>query len=154
MKQSQSKALLLMNVGSPDDPSNSSVKKYLTEFLNDKRVVDLPFVLRKLLVNAIIIPFRVKKSTVLYRQLWTDKGSPLIYHSMDLKEKLQKKTDNQYDIFLGMRYGNPSYKTAIAQIKAKGYKEMIVLPLFPQFAMSTIETAIEAVKKEVKKQQC
>ena len=78
-----------MNVGSPDKPTVPAVRKYLTEFLNDRRVIDLPYLLRKFLVNLIIIPFRVKNSTKLYRQLWTQKGSPLIYISEELKQKLQ-----------------------------------------------------------------
>ena len=88
MKQEKT-AVLLMNVGSPDEPKVPSVRKYLTQFLNDKRVIDLPFLLRKFLVNVIIIPFRLKKSTGLYQQLWTEKGSPLIYYTEELKEKLR-----------------------------------------------------------------
>lgn len=144
-------AVLLINVGSPDAPTVPAVRRYLTEFLNDKRVIDLPFLLRKFLVNLIIIPFRVKKSTGLYRQLWTPKGSPLIFLSMELQDKLQGKLGAQADIFLGMRYGNPSYKKALAEIKAKNYQKIVLLPLFPQHAMSTTETAFVAAENEIKK---
>ncbi len=144
-------AVLLMNVGSPDEPTVSSVRKYLTAFLNDKRVIDLPWLLRKFLVNAIIIPFRVKKSTGLYQHLWTEKGSPLIYYSEELKQKLQVQLGDSFQVFVGMRYGNPGYKKALSEIKKKGFEKLILVPLFPQHAMSTTETAVVAAQKEIKK---
>ena len=150
MKQEKT-AVLLMNVGSPDEPTVSSVRKYLTQFLNDKRVIDLPWLLRKFLVNAIIIPFRVKKSTGLYQHLWTEKGSPLIFYTEELKEKLQTQLGNSYEIFVGMRYGNPGYKKALSEIKKKNFKKLALVPLFPQHAMSTTETALVAAEKEIKK---
>lgn len=145
------RAVLLMNVGSPDAPTVPAVRRYLTEFLNDKRVIDLPFLLRKFLVNLIIIPFRVKNSTQLYLQLWTKKGSPLIYLTKDLQEKLQDKLTADADVYIGMRYGNPSYKKALADIKEKGYDKIILVPLFPQHAMSTTETALVAAQDQIKK---
>ena len=93
-------AVLLMNIGSPDLPEVKSVYKYLTQFLNDKRVIDLPWLLRKFLVNGIIIPFRVKNSTRLYQKLWTEKGSPLIFYSEEMKEKLQKRLDENTKVFV------------------------------------------------------
>nr|WP_319271450.1 ferrochelatase [uncultured Draconibacterium sp.] len=144
-------AVLLMNVGSPDKPTVPAVRKYLTEFLNDERVIDLPYLLRKFLVNAIIIPFRVKNSTKLYQQLWTKNGSPLIYISDELKHKLQEELGDDYEVFMGMRYGNPGYKAALADIKKKGFEKLILLPLFPQHAMSTTETSFVAAQKEIKK---
>lgn len=145
------RAVLLINVGSPDAPTVPAVRRYLTQFLNDKRVIDLPWLLRKFLVNLIIIPFRVKNSTKLYLQLWTKKGSPLIYLTRDLQEKLQEKMAGKADIYMGMRYGNPSYKKALSEIKEKGYDEVVLVPLFPQHAMSTTETAIVAAEKEINK---
>lgn len=145
-------AILLMNVGSPDAPNKPAVRKFLTEFLNDKRVIDLPWLLRKILVNLIIIPFRVKKSTALYKRLWTKKGSALIYISDELKEKLQTKPGKSFEVFFGMRYGNPSYKNALADIKNGGFKKIVVLPLYPQHALSTTETSFVAVEKEIQKQ--
>ena len=146
-------AVLLMNVGSPDKPEVPSVRKYLTQFLNDKRVIDLPWLLRKFLVNVIIIPFRVKKSTGLYKQLWTENGSPLIYYSEKLKEKLQEKLGSDFGVFLGMRYQNPPIKQAVQQIKKDGYERIVLFPLFPQHAMSTTETALVAAGEEIKKQK-
>ena len=150
MKQEKT-AVLLINVGSPDSPTVPAVRRYLTEFLNDKRVIDLPFLLRKFLVNLIIIPFRVKKSTQLYLQVWTKKGSPLIYLTKELQEKLQNKLAASADVFIGMRYGNPSYKKALAEIKQKGYSKIVLVPLFPQHAMSTTETALVAAENQIKK---
>ncbi len=149
---SQKTAVLLMNVGSPDKPEVGPVRKYLTQFLNDKRVIDLPFLLRKFLVNVIIIPFRVKKSTGLYKRLWTENGSPLIYYSEKLKVKLQEHLGSKFGVFLGMRYGNPSIQQAIHEIQKGGYKQIVLFPLFPQHAMSTTETAIVAAELEIKKQ--
>ena len=145
------RAVLLMNVGSPDAPTVPAVRRYLTEFLNDKRVIDLPFLLRKFLVNLIIIPFRVKNSTQLYLQLWTKKGSPLIYLTKELQEKLQDRLATDADVYIGMRYGNPSYKKALADIKQKGYDKIVLVPLFPQHAMSTTETALVAAEDQIKK---
>ena len=146
-------AVLLVNVGSPDAPTKPAVRRYLTQFLNDKRVIDIPWLARKILVNLIIIPFRVKKSTQLYLRLWTKKGSPLIYLSKELQEKLQDKLGEKADVFLGMRYGNPGYKQALLQIQKEGYKKLIVLPLFPQHALSTTETAFVAVEDYIQKKK-
>lgn len=146
-------AILLMNVGSPEAPNKSAVRKFLSEFLNDKRVIDLPWLLRKILVNLIIIPFRVKKSTALYQRLWTEKGSPLIYISEELKNKLQVKVDNNCKVYFGMSYGNPGYKKALSEIKKKGFEKLVVVPLFPQHALSTTESSFVAVEKEIRKQK-
>ncbi|MCF6358300.1 MAG: ferrochelatase [Draconibacterium sp.] len=145
-------AILLMNIGSPDRATRKSVRQFLTVFLNDKRVIDLPWALRKLLVNLIIIPFRVKKSTQMYQRLFNEKGSPLIYHSEELKEKLQEKLGGNFEVFLGMRYGNPGYKQALREINSRGFQQIILFPLFPQHAMSTTTTAIVAAKDEIKRQ--
>ncbi len=146
-------AVLLLNVGSPDKPKLWQVWKYLTQFLNDKRVIDLPWPLRTFLVNFIIIPFRIFRSTQLYKRLWTDKGSPLIIHSEDMAEKLEASLGETFKVFATMRYGNPGYKKALRKIEAGGYKKLFIMPLFPQYAMSTSETAVEAVKKEVRKRK-
>jgi ferrochelatase len=151
MNQSKT-AILLTNVGSPDAPTQKAVRKFLSEFLNDKRVIDLPWLLRIILVNLIIIPFRVKKSTGLYKRLWTEKGSPLIYLSEELKEKLQLKLGNNFEVFFGMRYGNPGYKKALSEIKKAGFEKLLVLPLYPQHALSTTETSFIAIEKEIQKQ--
>lgn len=145
-------AVLLMNVGSPDKPEPRAVWIYLTEFLNDKRVIDLPWLLRKFLVNFIIIPFRLMNSTRLYKLLWTEKGSPLIFYSFEMRDKLQAKLGDDYKVFVAMRYRNPDYREVISRIKSEGYERLVLFPLYPQHAMSTSETTVVAVKDELKRQ--
>lgn len=142
--------VLLLNVGSPDKPKLWPVWKYLTQFLNDKNVIDLPWPLRTFLVNFIIIPFRLFRSTQLYKRLWTAQGSPLVIYSQEIAEKLELTTGKNYKVFSAMRYGNPGYKHALREIGAGGYKKLVIIPLFPQYAMSTTGTALEAVKKEIR----
>lgn len=138
-------ALLLINVGTPDEPTVRAVRRYLTEFLNDRRVIDIPFIWQKILVNFIIVPFRSPKSTKLYKRLWTENGSPLLYYTKQLQTKLQEKIKSDAKVFIGMRYGNPSIKSALEKIQDEGFKRIVVLPMFPQYASSTSGTAIQAV---------
>ncbi len=145
------KAVLLLNVGTPDSPEVGSVRKFLSEFLNDPYVINLPRLFRKILVNLIIIPFRAPKSTKLYQRLWENEGSPLLYNAEKLQKKLVVKMGNEYSVFVAMRYGNPSIRKVLKEIAVGNFEELIVIPLFPQYAMSTTETAIQAVYKEVKK---
>lgn len=142
-------AVLLINVGSPEKAEKKYVKKFLKEFLNDKEVIDIPWLLRKILVNLVIVPFRAEKSTILYKRLWTEKGSSLIYYSENVQKKLQKIVDVNTDIFIGMRYGNPSISNALKNIKQGYYSKLIVLPLYPQYASSTTKSAISSVLKEL-----
>lgn len=142
-------AILLLNVGTPDKPTKGAVRKYLFQFLNDRRVIDLPLIPQKLLVNLFIVPFRAPKSTKLYQELWTEKGSPLLHYSKQLQNKLEAQIKT--DVFLAMRYQNPSVKKAIATIKEKGYSKIVCVPLFPHYASSTTETAIQKVKQELHK---
>lgn len=144
-------AVLLINLGTPDEPTVTAVRRYLSEFLNDRRVIDIPLVLQKILVNLIIVPFRAPKSTKLYQRLWTEKGSPLLYFSESVETKLQQNLDSKADVFLAMRYGNPSIGKALAAIKNGNYDRMVILPLFPQYASSTNGTAIQAVIDQVRK---
>ncbi len=142
-------AVILANVGTPDEPSVGAVRKYLFQFLNDKRVIDLPWLARKILVNLIIVPFRTPKSTQLYRKLWTPKGSPLLTISNESRDKLQEVLGNNYEVFVGMRYQNPSLKKVLRYIKNQHFDKLIILPLFPQYASSTVGTISELVNKEV-----
>ena len=137
------RALLLVNVGTPDKPEKWMVRRYLAEFLNDKRVIDIPWLFRKILVNLIIIPFRVGKSTGLYRRLWTENGSPLLYYLNSLVEKLQHKVNSGTKVYGAMRYGNPSLQTVLKQIKNDGAEEIIVFPMYPQYASSTTGSVID-----------
>lgn len=144
-------AVVLINVGTPDEPKVKAVRRYLSEFLNDRRVIDIPLVLQKILVNLIIVPFRAPKSTKLYERLWTENGSPLLYYSEAVQSGLQEKLGEKADVFLAMRYGNPSIGKALSAIQAGNYDRVIVFPQFPQYASSTNGTAIQAVMEGMRK---
>ena len=139
------KALLLVNVGTPDKPEVPEVRKYLRNFLNDKWVIDLPWLARKILVNLVIIPFRVRRSTSLYRKLWTGDGSPLLVFMNSLVEKLHKQKGHDLFVVGAMRYGNPSIKESIKKIKEKGIKSVLVFPLYPHYSLSTTQSLIEYI---------
>ncbi len=144
------KALVLINIGTPDKPEKKSVKRYLSEFLNDGLVIDIPWLLRKILVNLIIIPFRVSNSTNLYKRLWTDEGSPLLKYQNNLSKKLNSKLSGSVDVFSAMRYGNPSLKSVFKEISKEQYNEVVVLPMYPQYATSTTLSTELKVKEVVK----
>lgn len=142
--------VLLVNLGTPDSPSVPDVRKYLREFLMDKRVIDIPFISRWLLVNLIIAPFRAPKSAKVYRELWQDRGSPLMFHGQDLKAKLQQSLGEEFVVSLGMRYQSPSIKSAIDELLGNQLEKIIVLPLFPQYASATTGSVIEQVMDDLK----
>lgn len=144
-------AVLLINIGTPDQPSVKSVRRYLFSFLNDRRVIDLPWLLQKILVNLIIVPFRAPKSTKLYKTLWTENGSPLTYYSNLVKNKLAKILPDNFDVYLAMRYENPNLKRILSEIEEKNYDRLIVFPQFPHYASSTTGTANQAVMDIVSK---
>jgi len=144
------KAVLLINVGTPDKAEVKEVRRFLSRFLNDKRVMDMPALLRKILVNFFIVPFRAPKSTKLYEQLWTSEGSPLLLNTEKFAAGLRKILGDNYRVFTAMRYGNPSLPENLQQIRNQEFDELIVFPLFPQYASSTTGTVTEFVKKETK----
>lgn len=146
-----SKCLILLNVGTPDSPKKEDVRRYLSQFLNDERVIDLPWLARKVLVNGIIVPFRVNTSVKIYSQLWENHGRVLDTLTASLTAKLQQHFGENLAVKYAMRYGNPSITKAIKEIQEEGYKELIVLPLFPQNAMSTTETSEVEVARLLKK---
>ncbi len=146
-------ALLLVNLGTPDSPSLSDVRKYLFQFLNDRRVIDIPWVFQKALVNLIIVPFRSFGSTKLYKRLWSEKGSPLLYHSESVAEKIQERLGSSYTVFNAMRYGKPDLKLVLREIEKQQFKKIIVLPVFPQYASATTGSVFELVMKEMKNWQ-
>lgn len=144
-------AALLVNLGSPDSTDVADVKKYLDEFLMDKRVIDYPFLFRAMLVRGIILNTRPKKSAEAYRSIWWEEGSPLIVLSRRLQSGVQSNTD--VPVELAMRYGNPSVASAIRQLKDGNpdLRKIFVIPLYPHYAMSSFETVVEKVKDEAKK---
>ena len=141
------RAVVLMNLGSPDSTKVKDVKRYLDEFLMDKRVIDKPWLLRTLLVKGIIVPFRAPKSAEAYKTIWTDKGSPLIFISKQLGDALKKEIAEP--VAIAMRYGSPSMKQAFDDLLQKNpdLEEVIAVPMYPHYAMSSYETAVEFMKE-------
>lgn len=135
--------VLLINLGTPDSPSVPDVRKYLREFLMDKRVIDIPFLSRFFLINLIIAPFRSPKSAKVYRELWQEEGSPLLIYGLKLKKLLQEALGDSYAVAFGMRYQSPSLQSAIDEMKGRGLEKIIVLPLFPQYASASTGSAVE-----------
>lgn len=132
--------LLLINLGTPDEPTTGSVRRYLREFLGDPRVVDINPVGRALLLNLFILPFRPAKSAAAYRTVWDAKrGSPLLYHSRDLATAVAERLGTSWHVELAMRYGSPSIESAMD--KLVDCDRIVVLPLFPQYATSSTGTA-------------
>ncbi len=144
----QTSAIILMNLGSPDSTAVKDVRKYLNEFLMDGKVIDIPFIARALLVRGIIVPFRAPKSAEAYKTIWTDEGSPLIVLTKQLQASLQQQV--QEPVVMAMRYGSPSPKEAF-DLLLKQYpdlKEVLLVPLYPHFAMSSYETAVAYAKEQ------
>ncbi len=143
MNKKRSKTgVLLVNLGTPDSYKTSDVRKYLREFLMDARVIDIPFISRWMLVNLIIAPFRAPKSAKVYKKLWKERGSPLMFYGVDLKNIIQ---DNLPDVVveLAMRYQNPSIEAGLKKLQAQHVSQIIVVPLFPQYASATSGSVIE-----------
>lgn len=142
--------VLLINLGTPDSPQVKDVRSYLSQFLNDPRVIDIPWLWRKILVNLIIVPFRAPKSAGIYRKLWTANGSPLLYYGVRVRDLLQASLGEEYDVHLAMRYKNPSIPHVLEEMRKKNFGKIIVLPMFPQYASSSTGSALEEVMRVVR----
>jgi ferrochelatase len=142
-----SKAILLVNLGSPASTKVADVTEYLREFLTDERVIDIPFV-RKFVVPQIILRTRPKKSAEAYKKIWTEKGSPLIV----ISEKQQRLLQEQVDIpvYLAMRYGQPSIASILGKMSDDGITDLLLIPMYPHYAMSSYETVVVKVEEEIK----
>ena len=138
--------IVLMNLGSPDSTEVKDVKRYLNEFLMDERVIDYPYLLRLLLVRGIIVPFRAKKSAEAYQSIWWKDGSPLIVLTNQLRDQLEKDID--LPVSIAMRYGNPDPHSAYKELLSRhpDLDQVILIPLYPHYAMSSYETAAEYAK--------
>lgn len=143
--------VLLINLGTPDSPSTADVRSYLFQFLNDPRVIDLPWLLRKILVNLIIVPFRAPKSAKIYQKLWTDNGSPLLHYSNKVSQLLDDELGEDYTVHLAMRYKNPGIPDVLAEMKKLNYSRIVVLPMFPQYASASTGSALEMVMDKIGK---
>ena len=143
-----SKGVLLFNLGSPDSPSVPDVRRYLREFLMDGRVLDVNWLLRFCIVHFAILPSRPKHSAEAYHAIWTPAGSPLVVTSRNVQAKLQGRVS--VPVELAMRYQNPSIPDAVRSLARKGADEVLLIALFPHYAMSSFETAVERVKEVAK----
>ncbi len=137
--------VLIVNLGTPDAPDTSSVRRYLREFLMDGRVIDIPYPFRFLLVNGIIAPFRAPKSAKTYQELWEDRGSPLKFYGEDVVKDLQQQLGDGYCVRLAMRYQHPDLSSTLNEMQQLNLKKLIVIPLFPQYASATTGSVYERV---------
>ena len=144
------KGILLVNLGSPESTEPKDVKKYLGEFLMDERVIDVPLWARTLLVKGIILNTRPKASAAAYKKIWWEEGSPLIVISERLQDKVQELVD--IPVGLAMRYGNMSIEKGLQDLVDKGVQDVLLIPLYPQFAMATTETIVVLAEDIQKKQ--
>ena len=136
-----------MNLGSPDSTDVKDVRKYLKEFLMDERVIDVPYAVRFILINGIIVPFRAPKSAEAYKSVWTKEGSPLVSFTKQLQKALQLKVSQPVEV--AMRYGNPTPQQAFDNLQKNNpdLEEVLAIPLYPHYAMSSFETAVESAKE-------
>lgn len=147
--------VLMIQLGTPDSPKNKDVRRYLSEFLNDPRVIDLPWLGRKVLVNGIIVPFRTGKSSKIYKKLWEHGNgvSPLVTHTVNQVEKTRKrfKPEENVTIHMAMRYQTPSMDKVLDEMRKLNYDKIIILPLFPQYASASTGSAIEKAMNIIRK---
>lgn len=146
--------VLLIQLGTPDSPKVSDVRRYLSEFLNDPRVIDIPWLPRKLLVNGIIVPFRAPKSAKVYKELWEfgNGVSPLMTHTEQVVKLVQERFDaSEVKIEMAMRYQNPSLDLVLERMRLANYDQIIIIPLFPQYASASSGSAIEKAMNIIRK---
>jgi ferrochelatase len=145
MNRSDKVGLLLINLGTPDSTSTADLRNYLGEFLMDPRVLEMPTWRRWLLVHLLILPVRAKKSAAAYRKIWTPEGSPLLVNSRNLQRNVQHLTDENTEVVLAMRYGNPSIEAAFTRFAELGINRIVVFPLFPQYSSAVTGSILERV---------
>ena len=143
------RAVLLANLGSPDNAETPAVRQYLNQFLMDPHVIQLPWILRRLIVSLFVLPSRPKESSKAYQKVWLTEGSPLIVLSEKLKKALQEKLT--IPVAMAMRYGNPSIESELLKLKKQNIDEVLFIPLYPHFADSTVTTSVEEAKRVIQK---
>jgi ferrochelatase len=149
--QSARRGVLLLNLGTPEQPQPAQVKKYLKEFLMDPWVIDIPFLFRWFLIHGIIVPRRASNSAQAYEKIWTQRGSPLLFHLMDLTSQVQVNLGSQWSVKPAMRYGQPSLEAALMELRQEGIQEIRVLPLYPQYSLAATESSIQESLRLAKK---
>jgi len=148
-KPSSRVGVLLINLGTPDAPTASALRRYLGEFLSDQRVIEIPRLAWLFILHGIILRIRPKKSAKLYQAVWTSEGSPLLVISKQQQQAIQEQLGDGFSVKLGMRYGNPSIATALRELQKEGVRKIVVLPLYPQSAAPTTGSSFDAVAKEL-----
>jgi ferrochelatase len=144
------RAVLLTNLGSPDNTDVASVRRYLNQFLMDPYVIQLPWILRRLIVGLFVLPFRPKASAHAYKTVWWEEGSPLVVLSQRLLKAVKAQTD--VPVAMAMRYGSPSIESQLLALAGKqGIEEILLIPLYPHFADSTVKTTIEEAKSIIER---
>jgi protoporphyrin/coproporphyrin ferrochelatase len=146
------RAVLLVNLGSPDSPSVPDVRRYLKEFLGDERVLDLAAPLRWLLLETVILRTRPKRSAQAYGTIWTPAGSPLVQTSVSVQQKLAAIVGLSTTVYLAMRYGRPSVAEIVGQMVVDGVQEVLIFPQYPHYAMASWETVVVRVQEELARQ--
>ena len=146
----QKKGVLIAYLGTPDSPDVLSVRRYLKEFLSDPRIIEVPKIIWWFVLNIFILNFRSFNSARLYKSIWTDGGSPLLVNCIKIKEEVQKSLPSNYQVALGMRYGNPSIKSALNELKEANCRDIEVITLFPHYSATTVGSIFDAVSTEIK----
>jgi ferrochelatase len=146
----QKKGVLIAYLGTPDSPNVLSVRRYLKEFLSDPRIIEVPKIIWWFVLNIFILNFRSFNSARLYKSIWTEGGSPLLVNCIKIKEKVQKSLPSNYQVALGMRYGNPSIKSALNELKEANCRDIEVITLFPHYSATTVGSIFDAVSTEIK----
>jgi len=145
----ESLGVLLVNLGTPDEPTPAAVRRYLRQFLSDPRVVEFPRLLWLAVLHAYVLRTRPKASAAAYRKVWTEQGSPLLLHSVDIadavQEKLSVRLSGAVNVELGMSYGNPSIEAALQKMFKQCVRRIVVLPLYPQYSGTTTASVFDAV---------
>jgi len=149
-KPSPKIGVLIANLGTPDEPTTPALRRYLAQFLSDRRVIEVPRLLWMMILHGVILRVRPKKSAKLYQSVWTSEGSPLLAIGRHQQQAMQAQLGDGFCVELGMRYGNPSIASALRSFQAAGVRKIIVLPLYPQYAGPTTGSTFDAVSDELK----
>ncbi|MCC5826319.1 ferrochelatase [Alkalimonas sp.] len=151
-QQQDKVGVLLTNLGTPDAPTPKALRRYLAEFLSDPRVVEVPRLLWWLILHGVILRIRPRRSAKAYATVFTDQGSPLLFHTQRqcdaVRAQLQTKGHQQLEVAFAMRYGNPSIQSALNELFAKGVRKLVVLPLYPQYSASTSASTFDAIARD------
>lgn len=155
--QADRTGLLITNLGTPDAPEPAALRRYLKEFLWDPRVVEIPRLVWWFILHGIILTIRPKRSAAAYRTIWTERGSPLHYHTQDqcqaLRERLTQDFGDDIRVAFAMRYGNPSIASAVQELQDQGVRKLLVLPLYPQYSGATTASTFDAIARDFRQRR-